>query len=75
MKMIIKLYLRFEIIFENFDLWDCINIFYWALSSLQKNYANNHKQYLKFEIGNHVFLKISPIKFVMRLNGKRKFSP
>ena len=70
MKMVIKLYLQFEIIFENFDLWNCIYIFYWALSSLiQKNYANNHKKYLKFEIGNHVFLKISPIKFITRLNG------
>ena len=36
----------------------------------QKSYADNHHRYLQFEIGDRVFLKISPWKGVLRF-GKR----
>ena len=37
-----------------------------ATQSKQKSYANNHKRDLEFEVGDHVFLKISPMKSIMR---------
>lgn len=32
----------------------------------KKNYADNRKRELTFQIGDHVFLKVSPTKGVMR---------
>ena len=41
----------------------------------QKSYANNCKRDLEFEVGNHVFLKVFPMKYVMRFRRKGKLSP
>ena len=41
----------------------------------QKSYANNRKRDLEFEMGDHVFLKVLGMKFVMRFGRKRKLSP
>ena len=34
--------------------------------SRQKSYADNRRRDLEFEVGDHVFLKVSPMKSVMR---------
>ena len=43
--------------------------------SRQKSYADNRRRDLQFEIGDHVYLKISPMKGVMRFVKKVKLSP
>ncbi|WMV25401.1 hypothetical protein MTR67_018786 [Solanum verrucosum] len=41
----------------------------------QKSYALNRKRDLEFEVGDWVYLKISPMKWVMRFGKKGKLSP
>ena len=41
----------------------------------QKSYVDNRKQDLEFEVGDHVFLKVSPMKSMMRFGKKGKLSP
>ena len=41
----------------------------------QKSYADNRRRDLQFEIGNRVFLKISPWKSVFRFGKRGKLSP
>ena len=41
----------------------------------QKSYADNRRRDLKFEIGDQVFLKISPWKGVLRFGKRGKLSP
>ena len=43
--------------------------------SRQKSYANNRKRALEFKVGDQVYLKISPMKGVMRFDKKGKLSP
>ncbi|XP_075516224.1 uncharacterized protein LOC142551066 [Primulina tabacum] len=43
--------------------------------SRQKSYADVHRRPLQFEVGDHVFLKIAPLKGVMRFGKKGKLSP
>ncbi|KZV25809.1 Retrotransposon protein, Ty3-gypsy subclass [Dorcoceras hygrometricum] len=43
--------------------------------SRQKSYADSHRRDLNFEIGDHIFLKIAPMKGVMRFGRKGKLSP
>ena len=42
--------------------------------SRQKSYADNCRRDLEFEVGDHVFLKVSPMKSMMRFGRKGKFS-
>ena len=41
----------------------------------QKSYADNRRRDLQFEIGDRVFLKISPWKGVLRFGKRSKLSP
>ena len=41
----------------------------------QKSYADNIRKDLEFEVGDWVYLKISPMKEVMRFGKKRMLSP
>jgi hypothetical protein len=41
----------------------------------QKSYADKRRKELSFEVGDHVFLKISPSKGIMRFGIKGKLSP
>ncbi|XP_073119964.1 uncharacterized protein [Henckelia pumila] len=43
--------------------------------SRQKSYADQRRKDLEFEVGDHVFLKVSPWKGVMRFGKKGKLSP
>lgn len=42
---------------------------------MPKSYANLHCRNLEFEVGDHVFLKISPFRGVMRFGKSNKLSP
>jgi hypothetical protein len=43
--------------------------------SRQKSYADNRRRPLEFEVGDRVFLKVSPMRGVMRFGKKGKLSP
>ncbi|RVW62214.1 Transposon Tf2-8 polyprotein [Vitis vinifera] len=45
-----------------------------ATRSRQKSYADNYRRDLEFEVGDHVFLKVSPMKAIMRFGRKGKLS-
>jgi hypothetical protein len=46
-----------------------------AAKSRQESYANKRHRPLEFEIGDHVYLKVSPIKGVKRFGVKEKLAP
>ncbi|XP_073279544.1 uncharacterized protein [Primulina huaijiensis] len=43
--------------------------------SRQKSYADKRRRELEFVVGDHVFVKIAPMKGVIRFGGKDKLSP
>jgi hypothetical protein len=43
--------------------------------SHQKSYADNRRRDLAFEVGDYVFLKVSPMRSVKRFNMKGKLAP
>ena len=43
--------------------------------SRQKNYVDKRRRVVRFKISDHVFLKVSPTKGVMRFGKKEKLSP
>ena len=46
-----------------------------TVQSRQKSYADNRRRDLEFEVGDHIFLKVSPMNPVMRFGSKCKLSP
>ncbi|GJU47568.1 hypothetical protein Tco_1204834 [Tanacetum coccineum] len=46
-----------------------------ATRDRQKSYADNHRKYLELCIGDHVLLKVSPWKCVVRFGKKDKLAP
>jgi ribosomal protein L21E len=46
-----------------------------AAQSRQKSYADNRRRELEFEVGDKVFIRISPMRGVMRFGKKGKLSP
>nr|CAN61139.1 hypothetical protein VITISV_009489 [Vitis vinifera] len=46
-----------------------------AAQSRHKSYVDHRRRDLEFEVGDHVFLKVSPMKSVMRFGRKGKLSP
>ncbi|RVW80783.1 Transposon Tf2-11 polyprotein [Vitis vinifera] len=46
-----------------------------AAQNRQKSYVDNHRRDLEFEVGDHVFLKVSPMKSIMRFEENGKLSP
>ncbi|RVW97780.1 Transposon Ty3-I Gag-Pol polyprotein [Vitis vinifera] len=46
-----------------------------AVQSRHKSYVDQRRRDLEFEVGDHVFLKVSPMKSVMRFGRKGKLSP
>ena len=43
--------------------------------SRQKSYADTRKRELVFEVGDYVYLKVSPMRSVKRFNMKGKLAP
>jgi hypothetical protein len=43
--------------------------------SCQETYANKRRQPLEFEVGNHVYLRVSPMKGMKRFGVKGKLAP
>lgn len=41
----------------------------------QKSYLNKRKRDLEFDMGDKVFIKVAPYKYVMRFNRKDKLMP
>ena len=46
-----------------------------AAQSRKKSYADNCRRDLEFKVGDHVFLKVSPMRSMMRFGRKGKLSP
>jgi hypothetical protein len=46
-----------------------------AVKSRQESYANKRRQPLEFEVGNHMYLKVSPMKGMKRFGVKGKLAP
>ncbi|XP_070039444.1 uncharacterized protein [Nicotiana tomentosiformis] len=46
-----------------------------AAQSRQKSYADNRRRDMEFQVDDWVFLKVSPMKCVMRFRKKGKLSP
>ena len=46
-----------------------------AAQSRQKSYADKRRRPLTFEVGDYVYLKVSPMKGVQRFGVKRKLAP
>jgi hypothetical protein len=46
-----------------------------ATKSHQETYANKRRQPLEFEVGDHVYLRVSPMKCVKRFGVKGKLAP
>jgi len=46
-----------------------------AAQSTQKSYADKRRRPLEFQVGDKVFLKVSPAKGVRRFNFRGKLSP
>jgi hypothetical protein len=46
-----------------------------AAKSRQETYANKRRRSLEFEVGNHVYLRVSPMKGVKRFGVKEKLAP
>ena len=46
-----------------------------AAQSRQKSYADNRRRPLEFDVGERMFLKVSPIRGVMWFGKKGKLSP
>ena len=46
-----------------------------AAQSRQKSYADTRRKLLQFEVGDHVYLRVSPTKGVQRFGLKGKLAP
>jgi hypothetical protein len=46
-----------------------------AAQSRQKSYADTRRRELAFEVGDYVYLKVSPMRSVRRFNMKGKLAP
>jgi hypothetical protein len=46
-----------------------------SAQSRQKSYVDTRRRKLEYQVGDHVFLRVSPTKGVMRFGIKGKLSP
>ena len=46
-----------------------------AAQARQKSYADKRRKPIEFSVGDHVYIKVSPMKGVQRFGVKRKLAP
>ena len=46
-----------------------------AISDRQKSYADLNRRHIEYEVGDNVFLKVSPWRKILRFGKKGKLSP
>jgi hypothetical protein len=46
-----------------------------AAQNRQKTYADNRRRHLQFEVGDHVYLKVSPMRGVHQFGVREKIAP
>jgi hypothetical protein len=46
-----------------------------ATQARQKSYADKRRKPIEFKVGDHVYLKVSPMKGVSHFGVKRKLAP
>ncbi|GJX79949.1 putative reverse transcriptase domain-containing protein [Tanacetum coccineum] len=68
-------FIRPELVQETTDKVVVIRDRIKAARDRQKSYADNRRKPLDFQVGNHVMLKVSPGKGVVRFGKKRKLAP
>jgi len=66
---------RVELIDQTIEIIKTIRKRLQVTQSRQKSYADNRRRPLEFEVGDHVFLKVSPPKGSIRFVQKGKLSP
>ncbi|KAF3667545.1 hypothetical protein FXO37_09980 [Capsicum annuum] len=64
-----------DLVFDTLEKVQLIRERLKTVQSRQKSYADLHRKNLEFEIGDFMYLKISPMKGVKRFGKKRKLSP
>lgn len=64
-----------EIVQESISKIKVIREHICVAQSRQKSYADNRRRKLEFDVGDHVFLKVSPTRGVMRFGLRGKLSP
>jgi hypothetical protein len=60
---------------ETEAIFHCIQDNLKATKSRQEAYANKRRQPFEFEVGDHVYLRVSPMKGVKRFGVKGKLAP
>jgi len=66
---------RVELIDQTIEIIKTIRKRLQVAQSRQKSYADNRRRPLEFEVGDRVFLKVSPLKKSIRFGQKGKLSP
>ena len=66
---------KVELIDQTQDIINIVRERLRTAQSRQKSYADLHRRPLTFDVGEHVFLKVSPLKGSLRFGKKGKLSP
>jgi len=66
---------KVELIGQTIEIIKTIRKRLQVAQSKQKSYADNRRRPLEFEVGDHVFLEVSPLKGSIRFGQKGKLSP
>ena len=66
---------KVELINQTHEIIDKIREKLQTAQSRQKSYADVHRKPLAFEVGEHVFLRVSPLKGSLRFGKKGKLTP
>ena len=68
-------YLGSELVQQTNEALEKIRARMLATQSRQKSYANLKRKSVEFQVGDHVFLRVSPMRGVKRFGVKGKLSP
>jgi len=67
--------LKVELINQTKKIVNMIRKILYTAQSRQKSYVDNRKRPLEFNVGDHVFLKVSPLKGSVPFGQKGKLTP